>query len=69
LTNGDRVKSRTTFLRALQEIELREGIDYIISDHQAAVDTAKLLYHPELCDEEDLNIFRARLQYYFERQL
>jgi hypothetical protein len=46
-----------------------EGVDFILSDHQAAVDTAKVLYHPELCDEEDFINFQARNQYYFQRNL
>ena len=69
LNNGEKVSSRAKFLRACQENVLLEGVDFILSDHQAAVDTAKVLYHPELCDEEDFINFQARNQYYFQRNL
>jgi hypothetical protein len=69
LNNGDKVNTRAKFFIALQESPLREGFEYIVSDHQAAVDTAKLFYHPEVCNEDDVIIWRNRLRFYELRNL
>ena len=57
LNNGKLVNSRKKFWLAHSETPLNHGIDYIISDHQAAVSVAKFLFHPELFAEEDYLFF------------
>ena len=69
LNNGEKVNTRRKFLIALQENHLREGFEYIVSDHQAAVDTAKLIYHPELCDNEDVHSWQNRVHIYVLRNI
>ena len=53
LENGERVRNRVSFQQAKEAGIITEGVDYILNDHQAAVSTAKFLYHQELFDDAD----------------
>jgi hypothetical protein len=55
LENGERVRNRATFQQALEEGVIRDGIDYILYDHQAAVATAKYIYHTEFIEDADFH--------------
>jgi hypothetical protein len=71
LPNGERVYNRATFQLAKEAGIVREGIDYISNDHQAAVSAAKGFYHhQEEYEDSDFLFYIAylerlfRLQYY-----
>jgi len=70
LLNGERVYNRATFQLAKEAGIVREGIDYILNDHQAAVSAAKFFYHQEEYEDSDFLFYIAyferlfRLQYY-----
>ena len=53
LENGERVRNRAPFQEAKEEGIIKNGIDYILYDHQAAVATAKYIYHTELIEDAD----------------
>ena len=63
LNNGERVTSRKEFWQAHSEHPLIHGTDYIISDHQAAVNVAKFIFHPSKFTEEDYLFFE---EYYYK---
>ena len=62
LPNGERVYNRATFQLAKEAGIVREGIDYILNDHQAAVSAAKFFYHQEEYEDSDFLFYIA----YFE---
>ena len=64
LDNGERIRNRATFRRAIEAGIIYEGFDYILNDHQAAVASAKYFYHPELFEPADYNFHH---RYFSER--